>query len=480
MTLHRWIKVAIAFVIAMTLVSSFAPISTTNAQPAAQDFSATVEPIGGLVQQLAAGENTWQTLSKVTLLHKGDQVRTGTQGTAHLNTVTGIKVNLFPNTLIQLKSLSLGSGNESSLKFSISQVSGVTFTSVDQALKQGDSVEVLTPTANATIHGTSFYTLVTRDGNTIFVGRENNEDIRDINGNQISNGPDNFTYFTFNVPQGQAGQLQACTLVFLGTNSRGSLVQNLDTDQNRGVLRDFLKAWLVSDANPDKISFFATLLGMTGTPTVQEIQDKLATFNDTESLQAALGKIRGLLDSYFASLSTTPLPSASCGNGKNDTSDSNCPDDTSNIQGTTGNNVCDANESQVNAAADCLPLANLLQSCANLIDTVTNQGTNQAGGGGNGNRGGNGGGNGNPPANPPAQGQGQGRGRLAVVTCNKNGGLTPSGVGVSLGQCVSYTVQQGDTLPSVASQFGVTPQQIINANKNMNFSPGQGILIPLP
>src|SRR5260221_12887456 len=281
MNLHRWLKFLIVLVVAITLVSTLAPATKSNAESAAQDFSATVEPIGGLVQQLAAGENTWQTLSKVTLLHKGDQVRTGAQGTAHLNTVTGIKVNLFPNTLIQLKSLSLGSGNESSLKFSISQVSGVTFTSIDQALKQGDSVEVLTPSASATIHGTQFYTMVTRDGNTVFIGKENNEGIQDVNGHQLENGPDDFTYFSFNVPQGQAGQLQACTLVFLGTNSQGALVQNLDNDQARGVLRDFLKAWLVSDANPDKIAFFAKLLGLTGTPTVQDIEDKLATFNNT-------------------------------------------------------------------------------------------------------------------------------------------------------------------------------------------------------
>jgi len=453
-------------VVALALITALAPITQINAQPAAQDFSATVEPIGGLVQQLAAGENTWQTLSKVTLLHKGDQVRTGTQGTAHLNTVTGIKVNLFPNTLIQLKSLSLGSGNESSLKFSISQVSGVTFTSIDQALKQGDSVDVVTPSASATIHGTKFYTMVSRDGNTIFIGAEHNVTVKDVNGHEMDNGADDLTYFTFNVPQGQAGQLQACTLVFLGTNSKGALVQDLGTDQSRGVLRDFLKAWLTSDANPDKIAFFTKLLGLSGTPTVKDILDKLATFNDSDKLQDVLGNIRGILDNYFSSLQTTPLPSASCGNGKSESSDTNCPDDTADVQSTSGNNVCDANESQVNAAADCLPLGNLLQSCASLIDNITSQ----AGNGGNG-------GNVVRPGNPPAQGQGQAK-RLAVVACNLNGGLTPSGVGVGMGQCASYTVQPGDTLQSVAAQFGVTTGQIISANKNLNFSPGQGILIP--
>src|SRR5207247_1224841 len=138
--------------------------------------------------------------------------------------------------------------------------------------------------------------------------------------------------------------------------------------QSRGVLRDFLKAWLVSDANPDKIAFFAKLLGLVGTPSVSEIQDKLATFNDSDKLQDVLNNIRGILDSYFNSLQTTPLPSASCGNGKSEASDTNCPDDTADVKSTTGNNICDANESQVNDPADCLPLGNLLQSCANLVD----------------------------------------------------------------------------------------------------------------
>jgi len=369
--------------------------------------------------------------------------------------------------------LSLGSGNESSLKFSISQVSGVTFTSIDQALKQGDSVDVVTPSASATIHGTKFYTMVSRDGNTVFIGTEHDVTVKDVNGHQMDNGPDDFTYFTFNVPQGQAGQLQACTLVFLGTNSKGALVQDLSNDQNRGVLRDFLKAWLASDANPDKIAFFAKLLNLPGAPSVSEIQDKLATFNDSDKLQDVLGNIRGILDSYFSSLQTTPLPSASCGNGKSESTDTNCPDDTADVKSTSGNNVCDANESQVNAAADCLPLGNLLQSCASLIDNITNN-NNAATGTGNGN----GNGNGRQQQNAGAQGQGQGTGPLTVVPCNLNGGLTPSGVGVAMGQCVAYTVQAGDTIGSVASKFGVTTSQITNANKNLNFSPGQGILIP--
>src|SRR5579871_2681505 len=169
MLVHRWIKMVVALLVAVAVVAALEPSIFTGAAPDAQDFSATIQPIGGLVQQLAAGQQTWATLTKVGLLHAGDQIRTGAKGTAQVSTVTGIHMQVFPNTLLELKSLSLGTGNNAELQFVMTEISGLTYTTVDQALKPGDNVQVISPSSTSTIHGTKWYTFVDRNGDTAYV-----------------------------------------------------------------------------------------------------------------------------------------------------------------------------------------------------------------------------------------------------------------------------------------------------------------------
>src|SRR3954462_1395293 len=162
MRLHRWLKASIGLlVITATLLASLGAVpNSITAAPSAQTFSATVEPLGGLVQHLPSGQKDWQTISKVTLVGPGDQIRTGDTGAARINIVTGIRVEIYPTSLVELRNLSLGEGADSSLKFALIQTSGTTYTTIDQKLKRGDSVLVVTPSVAANIRGTKFYTFV--------------------------------------------------------------------------------------------------------------------------------------------------------------------------------------------------------------------------------------------------------------------------------------------------------------------------------
>src|SRR4051812_20594360 len=92
----------------IVMVAALAAPSVSQAAPRHQTFSASLTPVGGLVQYLPTGKSDWVTVNQVTLINEGDQVRTGEGGTATLNVVTGTQVDIFPSTLISLNALSMG------------------------------------------------------------------------------------------------------------------------------------------------------------------------------------------------------------------------------------------------------------------------------------------------------------------------------------------------------------------------------------
>src|SRR5579864_8220767 len=165
MSLQRRARNIAAVSAAVVFVAAFISLVLTSASPESQAFAASVQPQGGLVQELKAGQTTWQTLEKAALLANGDQLRTADHGAALITTATGVQITVYPDTMIQLNDLSLAP-NSSALNYVISQTVGMTYIDIGRSLKAADVIQVDTPAVAANVHGTKFYTFVSRIGHT--------------------------------------------------------------------------------------------------------------------------------------------------------------------------------------------------------------------------------------------------------------------------------------------------------------------------
>jgi hypothetical protein len=373
MNKHRWLRVIVGMVVIAAVASAFAPVQTTTAQPPRDSFSGTLEPLAGLVQYLPSGKPTWETLTKVTLLHKGDQVRTGDNGAARLSTVTGIKIEIYPTTLIELRELSLSEGRDGSLRFRMSQVTGTTYINIEQALKRGDSLQIVTPSAIATVRGTRFYAFVSRMGDSAFVGDDNKVLVQTPEGDTDTNEADNIAFFTLNLQEPPT----TCTIEFVTANSTGTLLKELQTKEGRQLLKNVLTGFLTSNVNSKITAFLYRFLDLPETTSVREILTSIDSFDKAIELKDFMSDFRTFLRAYFAFVSTGPLASETCGNGKADPGEDkkNCAVDTDNLSDTQNDAMCETEkgESLINNPPDCLPFGDLLRDCENVIDKKLGQ-----------------------------------------------------------------------------------------------------------
>lgn len=374
MALQQWIKALVVLTVMMLGGVALIPTAPVLAAPHDQSFAATVEPLGGLVQQLPAGKVLWQTLSKVALLQAGDQIRTADAGVAQLSTLTGVKVIVYPNTLIALNKLSLGTGNNSALTFVMSQTIGISYVNIERTLKTGDSVQIVTPSVIANVHGTRFYSFVSRSGHTAIIGEENTVNLLSPNKPTQKNDPDNIGYYSLNIT---GTSPNVCTSDLL-KNSSGMVVKDLASESNRQVLRQFLADFLQSNVNSKTMGFLIHLLNLPDSATPKEVLDALAKFDDKQlQLPAFLKNFRVLLTDYLGFETAIPLAPTTCGNGKKDDGETldNCKVDVADVSPTCGNGLCETEkvgESFLNCAADCLPFGTLAQSCTQALNRFYN------------------------------------------------------------------------------------------------------------
>jgi hypothetical protein len=380
-----------------------------------QKFSATVEPLGGLVQIKAAGQSGWQTIDKVTLLKQGDQVRTGDTGAAELNTVTGIHVDIYPSSLISLRTLSLGE-TDNVLTFQLNQVVGLTHVTVDRALKDADVVEVTTPAMIASVHGTKFFVFVSHNSHSVVVGDEDIVSVDGITRENMQNGANDATYFQ--VSFNQTPPVVTCTVDFLNKFAVGVKMQDLSSDSGKKLFKDFLTEYFASNVNDKSTGLVAKLLNAPSSSTSQDLVDAIDTFDGAVELSDFLPDFRSALADYFSAMSSVPQAPATCGNGKTDNGETaeNCGADAADISAISGNGLCETvkGESLINSPKDCLSFANAAQSCVDVLNA--NRPTLPGLGGGPGV------GGGNPPAQVPTN----------VPATFSGGGVTPpqpSGVG---------------------------------------------------
>jgi hypothetical protein len=377
MKLPHWSRLVIGMLVAAVAFATLGPLPmVTASSPEAQAFSASLEPLAGLVQHLPSGSSTWETITNVTLVRTGDQVRTGDNGAARLSTVTGLKVELYPTTLVELKDLAMGEGADSSLKFVLSQTVGTSYMTVDQALKPDDHVQIITPSVTANIRGTKFYTFVSRNGPTAFIGEEKTVEMQTINRQVSKIDPDNIGYVVLNVPKEPPA---TCTIDFLNRSAKGTVLRDLRTPAGMQVLRDFLTQFLESNVNSKIAAFLFRFLDLPETTDPKAILDAIAKFNKQVLLPDFLTDFRSFLRAYFVFLSSGPLAPETCGNGAKDTGETeqNCAADLMDISSTKDNNLCETEkgESLVNDPADCMPFGALAKACADLVNTTLNAGT---------------------------------------------------------------------------------------------------------
>jgi len=382
---------ALAVMLLIVAVAALAAPSVSQAAPQHQTFSASLTPVGGLVQYLPSGKSEWQTINQVTLINEGDQIRTGEGGIAKLNVVTGTQVDIFPNSAVQLNALSMGS-NGSGMTFNLLQLQGFTEVTVSQTIKAGDSLSVSTPTFTANIRGTKFKTGVGADGSAIAFTDEGTIVLLGADGKQIEVGPGAFAVASFD------------------PNNSSATTTSFKDAGAQDLLKGWLKSFLSSNSSPLVNGFIAALIGADAGASTADLLAALdgATLN-FDSFKSAFGTFT---DAWAAQASKNELAPVTCGNGAQDTGETsaNCPEDFADQSG-KGDKICSADkgESIINDPEDCAPLANLLSSAALLNAGKTNQG-----GGGNGNP--------NPGNNPPdTTGNGTGQGNGGGVGRNPGG-----------------------------------------------------------
>jgi hypothetical protein len=368
---HHWPRVVIGMLVAAIIISALGPLNTTvtASPPGAQTFSASLEPLAGLVQFLASGSSTWETANNVTLIRPGDQVRTGDNGAARLSTVTGISLEIYPTTLVELKDLNLGEGADSKLQFVLTQSVGTTYMTVDQTLKSGDQVQIITPSVTANIRGTKFYTFVSRTGHTGIIGEEKTIELQTGNRQVSRVDPDNIGYFILNLtPE------VTCTIEFLNRSTRGTVLRNLRTPAELQTFREFLTQFLESNVNSKIATFLFRFLDLPETTDPKGILDAITKFNKQVQLADFLKDFRSFLRAYFVFLSSGPSAPDTCGNGAKDAGETeqNCAADVQDISTTKDNGLCETEkgESLLNDPPDCLPFGQVVKACVELLHSI--------------------------------------------------------------------------------------------------------------
>jgi hypothetical protein len=377
--------------LATIIAVALPPALSAVASPLSQEFSATLTPVAGLVQYLARGDTNWVTLRDTQLFSKGDQLRTGSDGYARLTVVTGIEVDVYPTSIVEMNSLAMGA--DSGQVFSLFQIRGLTFANINQTVKPEDRVQVMIPCAgiscaNISISGTQFYTFVSPIVHAAVVSQEKEVKVQLVDKQTFAVAPDDFLFLKLDVPQPPP---LVCSAELCSKNTKATFVNEPVKETKLQALRDFMHDSVTSNVDPLVRNFYRQLLGL---PAVDLA--KLTPEEDQKDLTMLLGAIdsfdgvkpvlkdhlqqyRDFWANYRTKL-TKPLAPATCGNNKQDDGETaeNCPNDFAD-PAVCGNGLCEINrrgpgESVISCPADCLSFGALAQSCTGIADGVLNPG----------------------------------------------------------------------------------------------------------
>lgn len=378
----------IAVLLTVVAVAAMLSVAALSGLPikveAQQEFSGSLTPVSGLVQYLARGSTRWVTLSATQNVKAGDQVRTGSDGLARLTVVTGIEVNIYPTSVVQLETLALaqeGSGQT----FLLTQLVGQTFVSINRALRPTDKVQVTMPAAGVSVKGTQFWTFVHPQLRGAIFSQENKVQIKDGAGQSVEVTPENFVYIDLKLPN-PVPLLCSPTLLQDSTKSVLINVPLTGAAQKEEAVRAFLRDFITSNVNPLMRGFLRQFFGLKTvdfaalTPDqdkaeIDELLKAAATLDVSKlNLTDFLKKYQEYWGNTYRSTLNKPLAASTCGNGQRDAGETaaNCPSDFTNLAA-CGNGLCETNrtglaESALNCPADCFSNESLARSCASIIN----------------------------------------------------------------------------------------------------------------
>lgn len=370
----RWMLTAL--VLFAVTISSMGFVAV-NAAPLAQNFSATLLPVAGLVQYQKAGTSEWVTITDTQLVQKGDQVRTGSNGLAKLNVVTGIEVDIFPTTTVELNDLALG--DTAGQVFSLYQLVGTTHTNVSRTVGASDNIEVIIPGAEVRVTGTRFIVFVSSELDSSVFSEENTVEVTARDNRPIIVTPEQFIYLDF----GATDLPDVCSAALLDAVEKITILEL--KDQQLEATKAFLRQILRGSVNPEYRGFLRQLFELPEVDQLvllsdqqkdeQELQELLDAIDAWSPAEDGLADFIALQIGFYTDLLELlkdPIAPETCGNNVRDRGETaaTCPNDFMPEQ-PCGNGLCETYrntwESCVNCENDCFTYGALARSCAQQI-----------------------------------------------------------------------------------------------------------------
>ncbi|MBI5961274.1 MAG: FecR domain-containing protein [Chloroflexi bacterium] len=166
----RWIVLALLIVLPMS--ASRVQVQAGDS-PQQADYVASLEPIQGLIQHQTAQDDpqdrtSWRTINEIIPVSEGDRIRTAQAGRAYLTFFEGIEVEIDDNTLIVVSTMLPPQDEQAAFSLTLDVLVGTVIVDAQQALSQGDRLEIYTPGATAAVRGTRWWVAVTPLGETVF------------------------------------------------------------------------------------------------------------------------------------------------------------------------------------------------------------------------------------------------------------------------------------------------------------------------
>jgi hypothetical protein len=378
-------------VIIIALIALVFPFNVANTKIEAKSFAGNLAPSSGLVQYLLKGTTTWENVTDITLINEGDQIRTANDGTATLNVTTGTKIDIGPNSLIELHTL-LTQDNTSGLQLTLCEYAGSVKFNVSQALTANDKVQIFAPGADVLVKGTVFAVLVTVRWGVSVIGIDRNVEVTPYGQKAQQVGPNQLFHLQIGITNPPPSSL---TADFLRTHLTYVLIDSspLNTAQ-QDALRLFLRDLIVDRYVPSIWKYVHKLLGLADIDfsTLNFDQNSAALKEMLDAIgKADLSQVNlvELLGVYISSFDNTngPLAPATCGNGKVDPGETlaNCSSDVADVSKSCGDFTGQTDghnqgETLVNCEVDFVPSLPLLRLICNLMQIL--YGGNGGGNGG--------------------------------------------------------------------------------------------------
>lgn len=368
----RFVQALTLFLVGSLIMASFMLSTQVEAQ---QNFAGSLVPVAGLVQYRASGTQDWVTLRTRQNVRVGDQIRTGADGFAQFNIVTGIALDIYPTSLLQIGVMQQRA--ERGVLISIEHIVGKLLSRVDRTLRSEDRFQVVLPTAGITVQGTQFWSLVTPQLHAAVMSQVGEVSVLSADGQELRVDEQSFVFIDLQLSEPPPS---TCTDDLRKSSTATFITAPLNTPRERAV-RSFMTDILISNENPNVRVFLRELLSLDAKDdaALNAEEDEQALREILEAIQNAdlstfdledfMARYRTYwLATYRATLNN-PIAPATCGNMRQDAGETpeNCPTDFSEMA-FCGNNICETDrhgrfESVVNCSADCLSVEALALSC---------------------------------------------------------------------------------------------------------------------